>query len=369
MKIAAIGEAMIELSMVGDVPQIGVAGDTLNTAIYLKRTAPDLTVDYVTRLGGDAFSQRIADFIAAQGIGTDAIERDADKTCGLYGITTDAAGERTFTYWRNQSAARSVFSGPAGPSFDWLSGYDVIYLSGISLAILPPQTRDALLHWLSIYRTQGRRVVYDSNYRPALWPDQATAQAVTRSMWHMCDIALPSQDDEAAIFGETLEAVAARFVGMGKTGALKRAVTDGSDKDARWNMMMASYEGALAFTKGLGSVHALSHAAGRLKEKKLHHGTLNAIFLPHLLRFNEGAAPEKYERLRFAMGLASNADLGDAIARLNEDLGIPSTLSAIGVETSDGPGIVEFALNDLAHRGNARPADQGDYERIYEQAL
>ncbi|MEM6554949.1 MAG: iron-containing alcohol dehydrogenase [Pseudomonadota bacterium] len=154
-----------------------------------------------------------------------------------------------------------------------------------------------------------------------------------------------------------------------KTGALKRAVADGSDKDARWNMMMASYEGALAFTKGLGSVHALSHAAGRLKEKKLHHGTLNAIFLPHLLRFNEGAAPEKYERLRFAMGLAPNADLGDAIARLNEDLGIPSTLSAIGVEASDGPGIVEYALNDLAHRGNARPADQGDYERIFEQAM
>ena len=154
-----------------------------------------------------------------------------------------------------------------------------------------------------------------------------------------------------------------------KTGALKRAVDDGSDKDARWNMMMASYEGALAFTKGLGSVHALSHAAGRLKEKKLHHGTLNAIFLPHLLRFNDGAAPEKYERLRFAMGLAPNADLGDAIARLNQDLGIPSTLSAIGVEANDGPGIVEFALNDLAHEGNARPAEQGDYERIFEQAL
>lgn len=154
-----------------------------------------------------------------------------------------------------------------------------------------------------------------------------------------------------------------------KTGALKRAVADGSDKDARWNMMMASYEGALAFTKGLGSVHALSHAAGRLKEKKLHHGTLNAIFLPHLLRFNEGAAPEKYERLKFAMGLSPNADLGDAIAKLNQDLGIPSQLSAIGVESSDGPGIVEFALNDLAHEGNARPAEQGDYERIFEQAL
>jgi len=154
-----------------------------------------------------------------------------------------------------------------------------------------------------------------------------------------------------------------------KNNALQRAVADGSDQDARWNMMMASYEGALAFTKGLGSVHALSHAAGRLKEKKLHHGTLNAIFLPHLLRFNEGAAPEKYERLKFAMGLSQTADLGDEIAKLNESIGIPNTLTAIGVESSDGPGIVEFALNDLAHRGNARPAEQGDYERIFEQAL
>ena len=222
MKIAAIGEAMIELSMVGDTPHVGVAGDTLNTAIYLKRSAPDVRVDYVTRLGADAFSQRIADFIATQDIGTDAIERDADGTCGLYGITTDAAGERTFTYWRSQAAARQVFTGPNGPGFDWLAGYDVIYLSGISLAILPPETRDPLLRWLTIYRAKGGRVAYDSNYRPALWPDRATAQEVTRAMWHMCDIALPSQDDEAAIFGETLEAVAARFVALGKSGALKR---------------------------------------------------------------------------------------------------------------------------------------------------
>ncbi|MDG1824970.1 MAG: iron-containing alcohol dehydrogenase [Henriciella sp.] len=154
-----------------------------------------------------------------------------------------------------------------------------------------------------------------------------------------------------------------------RNGALKRAVADGSDKDARWNMMMASYEGALAFTKGLGGVHALSHAAGRLKEKKLHHGTLNAIFLPHLLRHIDGVAPEKFERLRFAMGLKAGADMGDAIADLNGAIGIPSTLKAIGVEASDGPGIVEYALADLAHSGNARPFEQGDYEQLFEIAL
>ena len=153
------------------------------------------------------------------------------------------------------------------------------------------------------------------------------------------------------------------------SGALKRAVGDGSDKDARFNMMMASYEGALAFTKGLGSVHALSHAAGRLKEKKLHHGTLNAIFLPHLLAFNAPAAPEKYKRLRFAMGLDESADLAAFIAELNAEIGIPHRLKDIGVEASDGPGIVEYALKDLAHRGNARPATAEDYEKIFEAAL
>jgi len=152
-------------------------------------------------------------------------------------------------------------------------------------------------------------------------------------------------------------------------GWLRRAVADGSDAEARWHMMMASYEGALAFVKGLGGVHALSHAAGRLHDKQLHHGTLNAIFLPHLLRFNAGAADEKYARLRFAMGLSEGADLADAIAALNADIGIPERLSAIGLDASDGPGVVENALTDLAHNTNAKPMAQGDYETIYAAAL
>ncbi len=154
-----------------------------------------------------------------------------------------------------------------------------------------------------------------------------------------------------------------------RDGWLKRAVADGSDPEARWNMMMASYEGALAFVKGLGSVHALSHAAGRLHEKRLHHGTLNAVFLPHLLRENEGAADAKYERLRYALGLQPDANLGDAIAKLNSEIGIPENLSAMGLEASDGDGIVEYALADLAHRGNAKELTQADYERIYTTAL
>jgi alcohol dehydrogenase class IV len=152
-------------------------------------------------------------------------------------------------------------------------------------------------------------------------------------------------------------------------GWLKKAVQDGSDPDARWHMMMASYEGALAFVKGLGGVHALSHAAGRLHDKKLHHGTLNAVFLPHILRFHEGAADAKYARLRQAMGLKEGADLADAIAKLNEEIGIPNALKPLGLGMEDAQGVVEFALKDLAHFGNPKPMSADDYAKVYETAL
>ncbi|MEL6568454.1 MAG: iron-containing alcohol dehydrogenase [Pseudomonadota bacterium] len=152
-------------------------------------------------------------------------------------------------------------------------------------------------------------------------------------------------------------------------GWLKRAVADGSDPDARFQMMMASYQGALAFTKGLGGVHALSHATGRLEQKRLHHGTLNAIYLPPILRAHKGSADEKYRRLAFAMGLPDGADLADAIERLNDDIGIPARLSAIGVEADDGPGIVDYALTDLAHFGNPSEIDRAGYEKIFEAAF
>ena len=152
-------------------------------------------------------------------------------------------------------------------------------------------------------------------------------------------------------------------------GWLKKAVKDGADADARWNMMMASYEGALAFVKGLGGVHALSHAAGRLHDKKLHHGTLNAVFLPHILRFHAGAADEKYARLRQAMGLKPGADLADAIEALNEDIGIPKALKALGLGMEDAQGVVDYALKDLAHFGNPKPMSADDYAKVYETAL
>ncbi|MEM7750257.1 MAG: iron-containing alcohol dehydrogenase [Pseudomonadota bacterium] len=151
---------------------------------------------------------------------------------------------------------------------------------------------------------------------------------------------------------------------------LERAVADGADRDARWEMMMASTEGALAFPKGLGAVHAMSHALGRLSEPRLHHGTLNAVLLPSIIRFNEASAPtEKYDRLRTAMGLAIGADLAAEIERMNKAIGMPARLSNMGVEESMIAGCIDHALADLAHRTNPRQATAEDYERLYLEVL
>ena len=150
---------------------------------------------------------------------------------------------------------------------------------------------------------------------------------------------------------------------------IRKAVENGQDRDARWHMMMASTEGAMAFVKGLGAVHAMSHAAGRLADLKLHHGTLNAVILPSVLRFHDGHAAEKYERLRAVMGLSANADLAKAIEELNAAIGLPSGLSKMGLKAEHIPGMIPYAMSDLAHFGNPRKPAAEDYTALFQAAM
>ena len=154
-----------------------------------------------------------------------------------------------------------------------------------------------------------------------------------------------------------------------KNGALLRAFADGSDSQARWDMMMGAYEGALAFSKGLGAVHGLSHALGRLSELKLHHGTLNAIILPHALTQIGNRAPEKFARLRLAMGLSAGADLSAAITALNENLGLPASLSALGVTKSIWPETRSLAAADFCTATSAVKMDETAYDVLFKSAL
>ena len=157
--------------------------------------------------------------------------------------------------------------------------------------------------------------------------------------------------------------------GLTRAGAhIERATSNGHDRDARWNMMMAAMEGALAFQKGLGAVHALSHPLGALHDLKLHHGTLNAVLLPAVLRFNRPNVGDKLARIGRAMGLAEGADVARAVADLNRRLGLPAGLKAMGVPRAALAQIAEAAPKDHCHATNPRPASVRDYLGILEES-
>jgi 4-hydroxybutyrate dehydrogenase len=143
---------------------------------------------------------------------------------------------------------------------------------------------------------------------------------------------------------------------------IEKATHDGINREARWNMMMASMEGALTFQKGLGAVHAMAHPLGALDELPLHHGTLNAVLLPAVLRYNQRAATEKYDRLRRVTGLDAGDDLATWVAELNAMIGLPDGLAAMGVPADVLADIARYAEHDPATETNPRPATRADYE-------
>ena len=150
---------------------------------------------------------------------------------------------------------------------------------------------------------------------------------------------------------------------------IRRATAHGSDADARHEMMMAALEGGMTFQKGLGAVHGLSHPLGGIRSMRLHHGTLNAVLLPHVLRFNAPAIVDKLPALRHAMRLDDGADVADATAVLVRELGLPATLSAMGVAEHQLDAIADAAMRDHSTATNPRPIDRADYARLLRQAL
>jgi 2-dehydro-3-deoxygluconokinase len=203
-RIALIGECMIELQHRADGSlQQSFGGDTLNAAVYLRRELGEpSTVDYVTALGDDSFSDAMCKHWAEEGLGLGMVQRLPGRLPGLYCIQTDAKGERKFLYWRNEAAVRDCFTTPAAePILAALPGYDVVYFSGITLAVLGEVGRERLLKTLIETRKRGGKVVFDNNYRPRLWASVEAARAAYHAVLAEVDIALLTEDDERALFG------------------------------------------------------------------------------------------------------------------------------------------------------------------------
>lgn len=221
--ITCIGEPLGEITE-EDGLKMSFGGDVLNTAVYCARAAGDTTkVRLVTALGPDVVSDAAERFIQSEGINADFLRRHDTRPMGLYAIRTDSAGERSFHYWRTTSAARTLFEDPAAPEFGALQSSDIIYLSGITVAILTPNARAQLLAALRSARSRGSRVAFDSNYRPTLWESPKIAQETIGQFWRVTDVALPTIEDEQALFGhETSEEIITLIRQSGvQFGALK----------------------------------------------------------------------------------------------------------------------------------------------------
>ncbi|MDX6019321.1 sugar kinase [Scandinavium sp. V105_16] len=213
-KIAVIGECMIELSEKGSAVNRGFGGDTLNTSVYIARQVKqaDLQVSYITALGTDSFSQQMLEAWESENVDTRLIQRMENRMPGLYYIETDETGERTFYYWRNEAAAKFWLESEQSAAIcEELATFDYLYLSGISLAILSPASREKLFSLLHECRANGGKVIFDNNYRPRLWASREETQQVYQQMLGCTDIAFLTLDDEDALWGEKpVEEVIAR---------------------------------------------------------------------------------------------------------------------------------------------------------------
>ena len=199
MTAVIFGEAMIELSGITTTQAtIGVAGDTFNTAVYLSRQG--VNVQYATALGCDQFSARIREALENENIKTDLVLDVPDRTPGLYAISVDDEGERTFDYWRSNSAARKFFDAVGVEiALSIMSSANMLYLSGITLSVLRDRLDDVISLAAEV-RKKGGEVIFDTNYRANGWSSKEEAvEAISRFAPYV-SMALPTLEDDCALF-------------------------------------------------------------------------------------------------------------------------------------------------------------------------
>jgi len=215
--IFLFGECMVELmttarSPLANTMKQSFAGDVFNTAVYLKRTFSQAKVHLVTAVGKDKFSLDMIQYFENESIGTDFVFQSDDKIPGLYSIQLDDAGERSFTYWRENSAARSVMSFINDDISQQFNPGDVFFFSGISVGVVKPDDRDNFWRFVNQLKAAGITIVFDLNYRPKLWASEDEAREQFRLAFQAADILLPGVDDFAAIFAlDQVEEIIAFF--------------------------------------------------------------------------------------------------------------------------------------------------------------
>ncbi|MDG0853524.1 sugar kinase [Pelomonas puraquae] len=244
-------------------------GDTLNTAVYLARCGgPALRVHYATALGDDSLSGGMLERWAAEGLQTGLVQRLPGRLPGLYLIELDAGGERRFHYWRGQAAARSYFETASTALEEQADALDALYLSGISLAILPPSGRERVLALMARMRAAGKLVAFDNNYRPRLWESVADARYWYGRAFATASVALITADDHQALHGlPSLEAAvsAAQALSVEEVAIKRGALPTLIGGDAVWQEVATEPVARVVDTTAAGDSFAAGYLSQRLR--------------------------------------------------------------------------------------------------------
>jgi len=212
--IFLIGECMIELKAQSAISSTteqtypkainqSFAGDVLNTAVYLKRTFSDLNPYFISAVGSDSLSTEMIGFFEQEHINTDFVFRSKQKNAGLYAIETDEFGERSFTYWRENSAAKDLMSFVDEKVVNSISAGDTVFFSGISLAVITPADRAKFWLFIKQLKDLGAKLVFDPNYRARMWQNPQEAKEQFEQAFSYADILLPGVDDFEQLYGIT----------------------------------------------------------------------------------------------------------------------------------------------------------------------
>ena len=199
--IYLFGECMVELLNVSPNAQLpqtlkqSFAGDVFNTAVYMKRVFSDMKVNIVTAVGTDEFSTNMVEYFQQQNIESDFVYRSNDKIAGLYSIKTDSEGERTFTYWRENSAAKQVMKSIDSAEIEKMSKGDVFFFSGISLAVVTPEDRPKFWEMVEQLKSKGVQIIFDPNYRARMWSSPDEAKQQYHQAFTLSNVSLPGVDD------------------------------------------------------------------------------------------------------------------------------------------------------------------------------
>lgn len=287
---------MIEMSGGEDrTYRLGFAGDTLNTAWYLRALlGKDWSVDYVTALGQDRYSADIRAFLDGNNIGTGHIQTIHDRRPGLYMIHQEK-GDRHFTYWRDSSAAKLLADDKSALA-NAVEGAELVYFSGITLAILTPRARGRLLGAIVKARDNGTRIAFDTNLRPALWSSPRVMASVLTAAASLCDIVLPTHTDEAPLFGDkTIDDTADRYLELGveevvvKDGSKEALIATASE---RVRIAPPPVTNVVDAT-GAGDSFNGAYLSARLTGKSLHEAAAAAHRTAGIVIRNKGALVER----------------------------------------------------------------------------